>query len=261
MRVGWVIAGLALVGCASDPDGDGLTNAEERELGTLSTVADTDGDGLDDGEEVLEHGTDPTVRDTDQDGFEDGEEVAAGTDGADPLDYPASRWPDGSERVPDDARAWTVGSHVPDFGGTDQRGDTLSLDRLYGHVVVVQLVAGTFCSDCAQDAAQAQGLQGERGSEGLWVVHVLVDDDSRDGAVEADFAATWADRHGLSFPALVDGGQQAASGLFEGGLYDGTVPLTVLLDRRHHLAEVYAGRGGLAQAIDDLDPLLDQPAP
>jgi hypothetical protein len=43
---------------AGDEDGDGLTNAEEDELGTDWQVADSDGDGFSDGEEV-EQGTNP----------------------------------------------------------------------------------------------------------------------------------------------------------------------------------------------------------
>ncbi len=64
---------------ASDLDGDGLTAAEEAELGTDPTEADSDGDGLDDGVEVDDHGTDPLVDDTDGDGYLDGEEVDGGT--------------------------------------------------------------------------------------------------------------------------------------------------------------------------------------
>ncbi len=55
-RLLWVW--LLAVGCGPeeeplDSDGDGLTDEEERELGTDPNSADTDGDGLNDGEEVL----------------------------------------------------------------------------------------------------------------------------------------------------------------------------------------------------------------
>ncbi|MCC7022440.1 MAG: hypothetical protein IT338_06415 [Thermomicrobiales bacterium] len=42
----------------ADTDGDGLTDADEAQLGTDPTLADTDGDGIGDGEEVAA-GTDP----------------------------------------------------------------------------------------------------------------------------------------------------------------------------------------------------------
>jgi outer membrane protein OmpA-like peptidoglycan-associated protein len=59
----------------SDPDGDGLTTAEETALGTSPNDADSDDDGLEDGEEVDSRGTDPLDDDTDGDGLNDGAEV------------------------------------------------------------------------------------------------------------------------------------------------------------------------------------------
>ena len=49
---------LALLAIGCDGDNDGLTNSEEKELGTDPNIADTDGDGLDDGDEIA-RGTDP----------------------------------------------------------------------------------------------------------------------------------------------------------------------------------------------------------
>lgn len=60
---------------ALDSDGDGLTDAQEIELGTDPHNSDTDGDGLDDGAEVNDHHTDPTNPDSDGDGLDDGAEV------------------------------------------------------------------------------------------------------------------------------------------------------------------------------------------
>jgi outer membrane protein OmpA-like peptidoglycan-associated protein len=59
----------------ADPDKDGLTNAEEKQLGTNKKVADTDGDGLNDGDEVHKYKTNPMAVDSDNDGLKDGEEV------------------------------------------------------------------------------------------------------------------------------------------------------------------------------------------
>ena len=58
-----------------DPDHDGLTNKEEKELGTDPNNPDTDGDGLNDGDEVHTYRTNALKTDTDGDGLKDGEEV------------------------------------------------------------------------------------------------------------------------------------------------------------------------------------------
>lgn len=58
-----------------DSDGDGLTDNEERQLGTDPFNPDTDGDELGDGREVRELGTNPLNPDSDGDGLSDGEEV------------------------------------------------------------------------------------------------------------------------------------------------------------------------------------------
>ena len=61
-----------------DADHDGLTDAEEKTLGTNPNNPDTDGDGLTDGEEVNVYKTNPLNPDTDGDGYSDGEEVRNG---------------------------------------------------------------------------------------------------------------------------------------------------------------------------------------
>ena len=84
-KLALVAAVFALVACGADgpdTDGDGLSDAEEAELGTDPEEADSDDDGLTDGEEI-DLGTDPLDEDTDSDGMSDGDEVEIGTD---PLD-------------------------------------------------------------------------------------------------------------------------------------------------------------------------------
>ncbi|NHZ72175.1 MAG: protein kinase, partial [Aquificales bacterium] len=66
-----------------DSDGDGLSDEQERAIGTDPFNPDSDYDLLTDGEEVLTYGTNPLDRDTDKDVLLDGDEVK--TYGTDPL--------------------------------------------------------------------------------------------------------------------------------------------------------------------------------
>lgn len=78
---GWELGeygSLTDAGGAGDPDGDGLSNAEEFLLGTDFQDSDTDDDGLDDGTEVDSSGTNPLAKDTDYDGLPDKWEVDNG---------------------------------------------------------------------------------------------------------------------------------------------------------------------------------------
>lgn len=58
-----------------DTDGDGITDRDERKIGTDPKNPDTDGDGLSDGDEYYKHMTDPKNPDTDGEGLTDGEEI------------------------------------------------------------------------------------------------------------------------------------------------------------------------------------------
>jgi hypothetical protein len=62
-----------------DSDGDGLTDAQERALGTDPNDADTDDDTLTDGDEVNVYRTNPSTVDSDADGFNDDGELKAGS--------------------------------------------------------------------------------------------------------------------------------------------------------------------------------------
>jgi hypothetical protein len=61
-----------------DTDSDGLTDAEEKQLGTNINSSDSDGDGLFDREEAKVYKTNPLDPDTDKDGYQDGAEVKGG---------------------------------------------------------------------------------------------------------------------------------------------------------------------------------------
>ena len=61
-----------------DTDNDGLSDEEEKALGTNPYLADSDNDGLSDKEEVNIYNTNPTNPDSDSDGYLDGEEIKNG---------------------------------------------------------------------------------------------------------------------------------------------------------------------------------------
>jgi len=142
----WAFAalGLLFLGCPdSDADEDGLTKAEEEELGTDPDNPDTDGDGLSDGEEVNEHGTDPLEADSDGDEWDDGEEVDDGTDPLDEADHPYSGgWPIDACRSSIQPEADEVGSVALPFNLMDQFGETVRFYDFCDHVIV--LVCGAF---------------------------------------------------------------------------------------------------------------------
>lgn len=100
----------------ADPDGDGLTNRDEKKLGTKYNVADTDGDGLNDGEEFLETKSNPLEMDTDGDGLNDGAEAKTHKTDPTKADTDGDGLSDGAE----------VNTHKTDPMATDSDKDGLS---------------------------------------------------------------------------------------------------------------------------------------
>ena len=136
----FLIGGLTLgCGCAaSDADSDGLSDAEEGELGTDPNDEDTDRDGLSDGDEV-ELGTDPLEEDSDGDGATDGEEIELGTD---PLNAGGS----------DDCSGTTYGlGELTDIA----EGDTWTVD---GVTFVANSFEGSFWMQMDQGCISLGGL-------------------------------------------------------------------------------------------------------
>jgi len=112
--------GLYTINPAADPDGDGLTNAQEALLDTNPKLADTDGDGINDADE-LSLGTSPVNPDTDGDGMKDGQELAWGFD---PLFFDPDTDGDG---MPDVWEVmWGLDPLNPADGTSDVDGDHVS---------------------------------------------------------------------------------------------------------------------------------------
>ncbi len=127
-----ILAGLMLVVGCGDKDDTGPETSD-----------DADADGLTDAEEA-ELGTDPTNADSDGDGYEDGYEADYGTDPNDVWDKPY----EGGWDIDFDCRESVqgfgdeVGETAFDFEAYNQHSDLLSLYDFCNHTVLV--VASAF---------------------------------------------------------------------------------------------------------------------
>ena len=131
---------------SEDSDYDGLTNVEEKKIGTDPFDSDTDNDGLDDGEEVnTEPYTDPLKKDTDNDGLTDVEESEIGTDpNSEDSDNDGLTDVDEIENGTDPLDSDSDGDGLSDYdeieNGTDpiddQVGNSLYFDGAEDHVYI-----------------------------------------------------------------------------------------------------------------------------
>lgn len=246
------LAFTAVTACDFDSDGDGLTNAEERALGTNPDVmdtdgdriadmtevemgtdplsTDTDGDGLSDGDELGE-GTDPLSIDTDMDGFEDAEELDDGTDPLNRMDYARDndgRWPDLSSWANTDTpEGYAVGERFPNLTLMDQFGQEVELYQYWDHVVLINM-STEWCGPCRAIAADSEAFHQSYADKGFTMLYFLAQDSQGAPPTTDVLKDRWADQYGLTFPVL------NAAPVEEALMGDGVVkgwPSAVLLDR------------------------------
>lgn len=225
---------------SADPDGDGLTNDEEGELGTDPASADSDGDGFDDGLEV-DQGTDPL------DGFS--------------WDYSGGVWPDFSDEAEADGVAGTdfgLDETFPNFTSEDQFGNEVSLYDFYGYVILLDMSAG-WCGPCRDAAEGAQEMYESYREDGFVIIHTIIDNNQGNGNVSTGFLEGWADTYSIEFP-VVDADPDSAMGgmyddMYAAGLYEGYIPYMVLLDQDMMISAQYTGSGNerkIERAVEEL---------
>ncbi len=248
---------LPLVAC--DRDDDGLTDAEEKELGTDPTSDDTDGDGVADGEEV-ELGTDPTNADSDGDGFSDGDEVDESTDPLDKFDWEfgGERWPDlAADAIAagaDEADEYEMDEVMPNFEYRDQFDQRVNLHQFYGYVILLDLSAG-WCGPCQQLAETANDLWIEMRGEGFMIIHLMLDDWTGTGNPDVEFVQEWADEFDLEFPVLAERDGDVSDALFNAGIYGGSIPFQLILDKEMRIVDSITGVSPTAD--DDIKAIVE----
>jgi len=239
---------LPLAACNPDADEDGLTVEEEEALGTDPNDADTDGDGIDDGVEAAGD-TDPTLADTDGDGFDDGEELDADTDPTNRFSWEpgTGSWPDFSADAlaagADSADSYDWDDVMPNFEYRDQFDQRVNLHQFYGYVILLDLSAG-WCGPCRTLAETADELWVEHHEEGFLTIHLMVDNWTGNGEVTPEFAEEWAEEFGLTFPVLAERDGEVGDALFSSGVYGGSIPFQLFLDKEMRIRDSITGVSG-----------------
>lgn len=247
MRLFLLTLGVAgLVACTgAEPGNNGNNNGGNNGNNAGTEDVDTDGDGLTDAEEA-ELGTDPNSGDTDLDGWDDFDETEAGSDPNACWDV-VEGWPNCSGQAAADGysgEGWQLDQTQKNWGGVDQFGGEVTSSQFYGMVTVVDLSAG-WCGPCRSAAVHAEDWYQDNKADGVQLIHMMVDDDSYDGYVtDPDFTAEWAEQYGLTFPVLSDdsknGYPKVYYNWYQQGYVEG-IPTFAVIDRNGVLIDIWSG--------------------
>jgi peroxiredoxin len=130
-----------------------------------------------------------------------------------------------------DYRPLAVGDRVPAFAAADLAGDTVSLEKLRGEAVLLNIWA-TWCPPCREEMPELQALAREYGPRGLRVIGVSIDMRGAEDAIRG-----FLEDHGIGFTILHDPDERVTRAFRAAG-----VPETYLIDREGRLAARWIGK-------------------
>jgi thiol-disulfide isomerase/thioredoxin len=142
-----------------------------------------------------------------------------------------------------------VGLPAPAFvNAKPMTGAPQSLAALKGRVVIVDFWA-SWCGPCRMLAPKLSTLKNRFGAQGLSVVGITSDD--------AEHAALFAERHGMTYASLVDTGSDTNKAYGIVGL-----PTVVVIDKKGIVRDVFVGFDPTDTKMEQVvKTLLAEPAP
>jgi peroxiredoxin len=127
-----------------------------------------------------------------------------------------------------------VGSRAPRYAAATLSGDSIHLEALKGHVVLVNVWA-LWCPPCLREMPSLQRLFERYGQQGLRVLAVNVDN-AMFGADPAELVRAFINRNGLTFDVVLDPENRIESAFQVPGL-----PMTYLVDERGRIRQKILG--------------------
>ncbi|MBN2800735.1 MAG: redoxin domain-containing protein [Deltaproteobacteria bacterium] len=239
---------LALL-AACDGDKDGLTDAEEAELGTDPSADDSDGDGISDGDEVNTYLTDPLDADSDDDGHADGDEISHGTLPLDPYsrpyyggynagtcaELPQATGPTGTASMDYNGQtyrwdAYQVGDIVENFTFLDQFGETVDLLSFCDKTFIMTFSA-VWCAPCNAEAETAQATMDAFRDQDFQYFSVLIQDRNYN-TPSPEVVTKWSEDHefvDVGSLGPVEGAESAFESYTANFEVDGYIPTQYLI--------------------------------
>ena len=142
------------------------------------------------------------------------------------------------------ARPPEIGKPAPDYRAISLAGDSVSLTRARGRVVLLNVWA-TWCHPCREEIPILQAFHERYASRGLELVGVSVD-----ARGEEDTIRQFANDFGMTYPIWLDPDERVQSTFLAIG-----VPATFLIDRSgvlrwRHIGPVHADDSTLARELE-----------